>query len=112
MQKGRTKEEIEVDNRVHSRLIGQKGRAIRKLMDEYKVDIKFPRPGDQNPDLVVIMGAEENVLDAKEQILNLAEEYVRIKFLNVLCVVLMSQPNLDDMVNNTCCRLGKMRRNI
>lgn len=45
-------------------------------MDEYKVDIKFPRPGDPNPDLVVIMGAEENVLDAKEQILNLAEEYV------------------------------------
>ncbi|KAK6618489.1 hypothetical protein RUM43_013682 [Polyplax serrata] len=74
--KQRTKEEIEVDSRVHSRLIGQKGRSIRKLMDKYQVEIKFPRPGDSNPNLVTIIGAEDNILDAKEEILNLEENYL------------------------------------
>lgn len=80
MQKDRTKEEIEVDNRVHSRLIGQKGRSIRKLMDKYQVEIKFPRPGDSNPNLVTIIGAEDNIWDAKEEILGLADNYVSFSF--------------------------------
>lgn len=33
----RVKESIEIDNRIHSRLIGTRGRAIRKVMDDYKV---------------------------------------------------------------------------
>lgn len=45
-------------------------------MDEYKVDIKFPRKSDSDPNLVTIIGAEDNVLDAKEHLLNLEEEYV------------------------------------
>lgn len=43
-------------------------------MDEYKVDIRFPKQGDDN--IVIISGEEENVLDAKDHLLNLAEEYV------------------------------------
>lgn len=50
------KEEVEIDYRVHSRLIGTKGRNIRKIMDDFKVDIKFPRAEDPNPNLVVITG--------------------------------------------------------
>lgn len=48
-------------------------------MDEYKVDIRFPKQGDDS--IVVITGDEDNVLDAKDHLLNLAEEYVCILLL-------------------------------
>lgn len=70
------KEEIEIDARVHSRLIGSRGRSIHKIMDDYKVEIKFPRNDDANPNLVVISGDEDNVTEARDHLLNLAEEYV------------------------------------
>lgn len=72
------KEEIEIDSRVHSRLIGGRGRNIRKIMDDYRVDIKFPRKEDANPNLIIISGQEENVIEAREHLLNLAEEYVSL----------------------------------
>lgn len=72
------REEIEIDARVHSRLIGSRGRNIRKIMDDFKVDIKFPRNDDPNPNLVIISGQGENVADAREHLLNIAEEYVRV----------------------------------
>lgn len=31
------REVIEIDNRVHSHIIGQRGRTIRKLIEDYKV---------------------------------------------------------------------------
>jgi len=72
------REEIEIDARVHSRLIGGRGRNIRKIMDDFKVDIKFPRNDDPNPNLVIISGQGDNVADAREHLLNIAEEYVRV----------------------------------
>jgi hypothetical protein len=70
------KEEVHIDPRVHSRLIGARGRNIRKIMEQYSVDIKFPRSTDAEADIVTVIGAEENVLDAREHLLNLEEEYV------------------------------------
>lgn len=67
--------EVHIDNRVHSRIIGQKGRAVRKIMDQYKVDIRFPRT-DGNPDLVVISGAEDACEECKEHLILLEEEYM------------------------------------
>lgn len=63
---------------MHSRLIGTKGRNIHKIMDEFKVDIKFPRKTDLDPNIVTIVGTEENVADAKDRLLNLEEEYVSL----------------------------------
>lgn len=57
-------------------IIGRRGAGIRKIMQEYKVDIKMPRDSDPEPDLVTIMGTDEdNVLDCKDHLLNMAEEY-------------------------------------
>lgn len=57
-------------------IIGRRGAGIRKIMQDYKVDIKMPRDNDPEPDLVIIMGMDEdNVLDCKDHLLNLAEEY-------------------------------------
>lgn len=73
-QDNQYREEVDIDPRVHRRLIGQGGKNIKRIMDEYKVDIRFPRQGDDS--VVLIAGDEDNVLDAKDHLLNLAEEYV------------------------------------
>lgn len=70
-------EEVRVDARIHSRLIGSRGRAIHKIMDDYKVDIKFPSKESGDPDIVFVSGSEENVLDCKDHLLNLQEEYMQ-----------------------------------
>lgn len=67
---------VEIDSRIHSRLIGSRGRAIRKVMEDYKVEIKFPRQ-DDDPNLVTIMGAPENVEECKDHLLNMSEEYMQ-----------------------------------
>ncbi|GAB6018560.1 hypothetical protein CHUAL_000255 [Chamberlinius hualienensis] len=70
-------EQVLINHQVHSRLIGSKGYNIHKIMDEYKVDIRFPRDTDENPDMVSITGMEEQVMDAKEHLQNLEEEYLQ-----------------------------------
>jgi len=70
------KDTVEIDSRVHSRLIGSRGRAIKKVMEEFKVEIKFPR-GDDDPNTVTIMGNRENVEECKDNLLNLMEEYMQ-----------------------------------
>lgn len=69
------REVIKVDSRIHARLIGQRGRNIHKIMDEYKVEIKFPKQGE-NPDDITIIGTPDAVSEAKDHILNLEEEYM------------------------------------
>ncbi|XP_075541444.1 satellite-binding protein 1 Dp1 [Dermacentor variabilis] len=68
--------EIEIDHRVHSRLIGAKGRNIRRVMEQHKVEIKFPRPEDPNKDLVQVTGAEENVEDALDYLKQFEDEHL------------------------------------
>ena len=64
-----------IDRRVHSRLIGARGKAIAKVMERYQVDIRFPR--DKQSDTVTISGLEEHVEEAKDHLLMLADDYVR-----------------------------------
>ena len=70
---------MKIDHRVHNRIIGQKGKSVRKIMDEFKVDIRFPR--DPNDDTVTITGPEDAVEDCEEHLLMLEEEYVSQLFL-------------------------------
>ena len=76
LQEDQVSVEVPIDPRVHRRLIGMKGRAIRKFMDTYKVDIRFPSLNTSDP--VVISGQADNVEEARDQLLLLEEEYVRI----------------------------------
>lgn len=69
------RENVRVDSRIHARLIGQRGRNIHKIMDEYKVEIKFPKQGE-DPDNITIIGAAEAVADAKDHIMNLEIEFM------------------------------------
>lgn len=72
-----TKEEVRIDPRIHAKIIGKRGFGIRKIMQDFNVDIKLPRNTDAEPDLVVIMGSEDAVLDCKDHLLNLEEEFLQ-----------------------------------
>uniref|UniRef100_A0A023FAG6 Putative vigilin n=2 Tax=Triatoma infestans TaxID=30076 RepID=A0A023FAG6_TRIIF len=74
---GLTKEEFEIDSRVHSRLIGARGWSIKKIMEMFQVEIRFPRTNSANPNLVTVVGQEDNVFNAKDHLLNLEEEYLQ-----------------------------------
>lgn len=67
--------ECKIDHRVHPRIIGAKGKNIRKLMDDFKVDIRFPR-GGEDPDIIFISGGEDDAYDCRDYLLNIEEEFV------------------------------------
>jgi len=70
------KEEVQINPRVHSMIIGKRGRTIRKIMDDYKVDIRLPRDADEDPSLVVVSGEEDNVAECIDHLKNIEEDYM------------------------------------
>lgn len=72
-------EEVKLDARIHPRIIGAKGRGITRLMEKFEVELRFPRQSDPDcdPNVVTISGTEDNVLDCKEHLLNLEEEFLQ-----------------------------------
>ncbi|KAM9299672.1 vigilin-like [Gastrophryne carolinensis] len=69
-------EDITLDHRVHARIIGARGKAVRKIMDEFKVDIRFPQSGAADPNCVTVTGKPEDVDEAIDHLLNLEEEFM------------------------------------
>ena len=68
--------DLPIDSRLHSRLIGKRGYNIRQIMEQFKVEIRFPVKGG-DPDIVTIIGPHEKVQECVDHLLNLVEEYVR-----------------------------------
>ncbi|KAL4221822.1 hypothetical protein ACF0H5_020076 [Mactra antiquata] len=68
--------EAKIDQRIHPRIIGQKGRGVRKIQDDFKVDLRFPRAND-NPNIILITGAEDDIYDCKDHLLNIEEEFLQ-----------------------------------
>ncbi|OTF83867.1 Vigilin-like protein [Euroglyphus maynei] len=70
-------DEVVIDSRIHPRLIGSRGRSIKSIMSQFKVDIRFPKvQNGEDPDVVTISGAKDNVEECKEHLLELADNYV------------------------------------
>uniref|UniRef100_A0A8R1DZS3 K Homology domain-containing protein n=1 Tax=Caenorhabditis japonica TaxID=281687 RepID=A0A8R1DZS3_CAEJA len=53
-------QEISLDARYHPRLIGQRGRNLKKVMEDFRVEIRLPRQGAEDPNLVIVAGKDEN----------------------------------------------------
>merc|ERR1719397_791756 len=53
------------------------GRSIRKIMEDYKVDIRLPRTGDDDPSLVIVSGDDDNVQDCIDHLKLLEEEHIQ-----------------------------------
>ena len=89
--------EVRVDARVHPRLIGARGKSIRRVMEQFKVDVRFARSSDPDPNVIVISGREGDVDAAKDHILTLEEEYVSsLVCCLARCVSLTSASQLED----------------
>jgi polyribonucleotide nucleotidyltransferase len=58
-------EEVSVPYDFHRFIIGQKGRDVRKMMEDFDVNIAIP-PADDHSDLVKITGPPAHVENAKE----------------------------------------------
>jgi len=71
------RDDVEIDHRIHSYIIGRRGAEIKKIQQKFNVELKLPKDGDSNPDLVTIMGDEEGVADCKDHLLNIQEEYLQ-----------------------------------
>ena len=76
--KGNIKEAvIDIPQKLHNSLIGAKGKFIRSVMEECGgVMIRFPQEGSKS-DKVIIRGPAADVENAKQQLMNLADERVR-----------------------------------
>lgn len=73
-EESKLSEEIELDQRIHSRIIGAQGKALARLTDKYKVEIKFQR----NSNVVMVKGRDmELIEEACDQLKNLEEEYLQ-----------------------------------
>lgn len=58
-------EEVPVPFDYHRFIIGQKGRDVRRMMQEYDVNIAIPQ-ASENSDLVRVSGPPENVARARQ----------------------------------------------
>ena len=58
-------QEVQIPFEFHKFIIGQRGKDVRKLMQDHDVNISIPSP-DQNSDLVKVRGPPANVARAKE----------------------------------------------
>lgn len=69
--------EVVIDPAVHARIIGAKGRSVKKIMDMFKVDIKMPRTSAGDPAAVVkISGSEEQCEECREHLKQLEDQYM------------------------------------
>lgn len=72
----RAEETIEIASQVHPRLIGAQGRAVKKLMEDFKIRVKFARQGDPNPNAVTLFGRQDCIAAAKKHMIELADHYL------------------------------------
>lgn len=46
-------------------------------MEQFKVDVRFPRSDSDDPDVIFITGAEDAVEDCQDHLLNIEEEFLQ-----------------------------------
>jgi predicted PilT family ATPase len=69
-------QDVLIAQKVHPRIIGQKGRGIRQIQNQFGVELKIGRSPAQ-PDKVSVIGAHEKVEECIDYLLNLEEEYLQ-----------------------------------
>ncbi|KAI6172476.1 ViGiLN-like protein [Aphelenchoides besseyi] len=70
--------EIQLDPRFHPRLIGQRRKNLKKIEDDYKVEITIPNRSDEDPSRVLVSGhSEESVLDCLDKLRTLEEDFMQ-----------------------------------
>lgn len=60
--------EVRTKQQHHKFLIGRNGASVRRIRDTTGAHVIFPQPSDEDKEVITIIGKEENVLKAKEQL--------------------------------------------
>ncbi|CAD5212084.1 unnamed protein product [Bursaphelenchus okinawaensis] len=69
---------VQLDPRFHPRLIGPKGKNLKKVQEDYDVEINFASRSDPDPSLVTVSGkSEDNVLDCMDKLRMLEEDFMQ-----------------------------------
>ena len=68
--------EIEIDHRIHARIIGTGRQKLQQIMKEYNVDIKFPNR-NQNDKVYVIGKNQDNIDSCIDHLLILEEDFLQ-----------------------------------
>ena len=69
--------ELSIDPRLHPRLIGAKGKSLRKLVDAFPgVDVRFAGHGAADPGVVTVTGPPAPVEACRQRLQELADELV------------------------------------
>ena len=71
------KMEVNIDAKVHSMIIGRGGKSIRNIMEKFKVDIRLPRAGDEDPTLVVVSGDQEACEECIDYLKIMEEDFIQ-----------------------------------
>ena len=58
-------------------IIGRGGKSIRNIMEKYKVDIRLPRAGDEDPSLVVVSGDQDACEDCIDHLKIMEEDFIQ-----------------------------------
>ncbi|KAI1727538.1 KH domain-containing protein [Ditylenchus destructor] len=70
-------QEISLDVRFHPRVIGMRGKNLRKIEEEFGVEIRMPARNDPHPDVVVVSGqSEDAVYDCCDKLRVMEEDYI------------------------------------
>jgi len=81
---------VEVPARHHTRLIGRRGAVISKVRSDNDVQVVFPERVSDRPDIITVIGLEENARKARDEIRDKVRELVCINVMLLLfctCVV-------------------------
>uniref|UniRef100_A0A915E443 K Homology domain-containing protein n=1 Tax=Ditylenchus dipsaci TaxID=166011 RepID=A0A915E443_9BILA len=97
-------QEVVLDARFHPRLIGARGRNLRKVEEDFGVEIRMPGRSDPRPDVITVSGkSEDAVFDCIDKLRNDEEDYIsdmteRGAFRRE------PEPNMSQKCNNNKCR--------
>lgn len=68
--------EVEVPSKHHTKLIGRRGAVVNKIRTDHDVQIIFPDKDKDRQNTIVIIGLEDNVIKAREEIMQKVQELV------------------------------------
>ncbi|KAI9183482.1 hypothetical protein H9P43_004400 [Blastocladiella emersonii ATCC 22665] len=83
-----TAQTVKVPNEFHGKIIGEKGKYVKRLEDKYAVRIQFPRQGDAADDqnAITVRGARKGVAGAVAEIVELYEYEKATSFTDTVTV--------------------------
>jgi len=80
---------VSVDPKFHPKIIGRRGTVVSKIRQDHDVQITMPDKDSERPDVVIITGLEQSATAARDDILRIVHDFVRVILVLVVVVVVV-----------------------